>query len=412
MGNKIYITGKDLKIESDTSNAIHHDHKDNTGDLYKRYQECRDQELKRFWENSKYVWTFLGICFAGYGVLLTSNSFFIKTYFSVLSLFVSCVGIILSFLWLKMTQASKQWYEVYENAIWTIESYENKLHFDPNLLIHNFWASKNGDNAFSPSKIMFIIGKILIGVWLAAFLFSLYMFINYGYPLYIKCPCTFGLLLIGIYVLVSERITKHIISSPIRTKNEDKVFQNIKNDINTIFSNDDEYLYFEIIKEGNIKKVVFKFTDNNADKLSKIINMFPRKDDTLQMTDNNSNKISNNDAFEIDRFDLKYQFHVIEKYYKEVEDIIEKIRSQLKERIIIKSGNAIVVFSDDIENDLKLIKKSIQSPILSSDEGRKKIIIPLDCIKDVSSIELVEDKDKNNDKDAIEDKEIKEQNNN
>ena len=38
--------------------------------LYDKYNESRNQEMDKFWKNSMYVWTFLGLCFTGYGVLI------------------------------------------------------------------------------------------------------------------------------------------------------------------------------------------------------------------------------------------------------------------------------------------------------------------------------------------------------
>ena len=42
----------------------------NLKDLYKRYCDCRDQELDRFWKNSTYVWIFLAVCFGAFGQVI------------------------------------------------------------------------------------------------------------------------------------------------------------------------------------------------------------------------------------------------------------------------------------------------------------------------------------------------------
>jgi len=111
---------------------------DNLKDLYKRYCDCRDQELKRFWEDSKYIWIFMSVCFTAYGFLmakLLESKCGINHYYYVYSIFISIVGLILSYLWFKMAKTLKYWYEVFEIAIWEMESYNNVFKYESKYLI-------------------------------------------------------------------------------------------------------------------------------------------------------------------------------------------------------------------------------------------------------------------------------------
>ena len=151
---------------------------ENLKELYKKYYEGRDYHLKRFWENSIFVWTFLMVCFTAYGILVSKFLDVklhsdIKPYFPILSSFVCGVGFVLSVFWYKMAKASKVWYEVYENVIWEMESFNNEFHYDDKYLIHNYWSSKEGSKISSPSKIVIAIGALLIAFWISALIIGI-----------------------------------------------------------------------------------------------------------------------------------------------------------------------------------------------------------------------------------------------
>ncbi len=364
MNVKIDITGKNVTTQ--TSSDKVNDSKEGTELLYKRYCECRDQELERFWENSKYVWTFLAICFAGYGVLLTSDSEMLKKNFVIFGTFISFIGIILSHLWLKMTQASKTWYEVYENAIWEMESYYNKFDADKRFLIHNFWASKKGKEGYSPSKIMLVIGKLLIGIWLCALFFSLLQLKVVCIHLNrIVCPCLLMIIGIALYVLLTEYLSNSIVSTAIRTAEEEKIFKKIKQDIYSL----NKYIYFEIKEYENVKYVVFKFSEENISIIDNIRSIFPEIEAKW------------------DEYDCKYKFADIEKHYENKkngkDNKIKKIYNLFNVRRIYQIGSNIEVYTSEIDADFEVIKRGVKEDEKNkiTKEYNNKIVIPLDCIK-------------------------------
>ena len=357
---------------SNTSNNIieqenntFNDSSENLKELYKRYCECREQEVNRFWENSKYVWTFLAVCFAGYGVLLTDDSTIIVNYFPYLSLFVSCVGIVLSYLWLKMTQGSKIWYEVYEMAIWEIESYANKFNFDPKFLIHNFWTSKDGEKGISPSKIMILIGYLLVIVWFAALFFSFLVFAKEDYSISIICPCVIFLLITLLFIVWIEMKYNYIISSAIRTREEERIFKKVKMDIYPLLTQN-EYLYIEIKTMDKEKFVVFKFSEDNVDKAVEIMSLFPIKN------------------YKVDGYDIRLNLSEMESYYDNIEQKINILKNEIKDKIIVKRGKDIVIYTSKltIDDDFNKIKTSIEEKYLNNiSKDDNKIIIPIDYLK-------------------------------
>lgn len=315
----------------------------NLKDLYKRYQECRDAELKRFWEDSKYIWVFMAVCFTAYGFLMSKileQGCSINHYHFVFSVAISIVGLILSYLWFKMAKSLKCWYEVFENAIWEMESYANVFNFDSKYLIHNYWTTKEQENNLSsPSKIVIHISILLIIFWTCAIIFSLF-FVKHFDLQYVATVCTLCIFTSYIiYCLCDNRID----SSTLRNKSEENVFKQIKADI--IDSN--EHLYFEIQKNNNSKYVVFKFNEINADKTQTIYSLY-------------------GEPYEFNNLEMKYKYSDIEDYYKkqksELQNIIAKIRNNetLKCKAMIQKKNYCIIFTSDPDNDLKEINESLK----------------------------------------------------
>ncbi|MBR4623928.1 MAG: hypothetical protein IKO56_00155 [Alphaproteobacteria bacterium] len=172
---------------------------ENLRDLYKRYCECRDQELDRFWKNSTFVWIFLAICFGAFGQVIlkyfdlktadSNNIFDLKKTYEVLLSFISFIGLLCSFIWVWMARGMKAWFEVFEMAIWQMDR-DNvfKLPNENTYNIENFWRIKDsrfvwqkaffGAESNSPSKIVILIGRLLCLVWFFAFLWALMSIFN------------------------------------------------------------------------------------------------------------------------------------------------------------------------------------------------------------------------------------------
>lgn len=187
-------------------------------DLYKTYWRCRDFEITHLWQRSVFLTAFLVICFSAYGILgnnimdnlkdveIINKSPLYWLCINFFALAISMVGIILSCLWIMMAKGSKAWYEIYENAIGAYEresshydkkneefkriagfnyvyqkEYE-KLNFD-----QDFKSGKGG--AYSPSKINWAIGFLMLKIWKFLIAFQLiFLGLTYIYLL-LKVQC-------------------------------------------------------------------------------------------------------------------------------------------------------------------------------------------------------------------------------
>lgn len=261
-------------------------------ELYTRYNQCRDLELDRFWKNSVFVWVFLAMCFTTFGILVKDynmptkamNINHISKDFYYLSLsIVSSIGFILSWIWVWMARGLKAWYEVYENAIWEIESSKNEFKYPHQYTINNYWCMKESKcfiqkwlfdpKPFSPSKIVILIGWLLISIWLFALAISLYKYLTIE-----RCTCNCGcihiqfwwsviiIVLIILILCVNRWLLK---SSTLRDREHNEIYKKIRNDIdnkffsdsNTNTNNEDCYnLYFEVKKD----EVSFSFRNKNG----------------------------------------------------------------------------------------------------------------------------------------------------
>ncbi|MBO7440083.1 MAG: hypothetical protein J6U21_10450 [Bacteroidales bacterium] len=168
-------------------------------ELYTRYNKCRDAELDRFWKNSVFVWVFLALCFTALGILIFDHYTQYKCQklhrglseddYYFLSLIISVFGFILSNIWVWMAQGLKAWYEVFETAIWQMETYDNVFEFPKEYTINNFWIIKDTNNSLqkffvssapiSTSRIVILIGRLLTLLWVCGFIIFL---IKYSDP--------------------------------------------------------------------------------------------------------------------------------------------------------------------------------------------------------------------------------------
>lgn len=238
---------------------------ENLKDLYNKYYEGKEYHLKRFWENSIFVWTFLMVCFTAYGLLM--NKFLdkdihceVKPYFPIISSFICTIGIILSILWYKMTKASKAWFEVYENVIWELESLNNEFGYDSKYLIHNYWNTKDGERISSPSKIVIAIGALLIGFWIIALCFGICVSAKIFEDKTMTILSLCGLTLLCLFGYIGAIDIK---SSTIRDKDSEKTFCEIKKLLN---ANNITYKYLDVKNSIGTDKpkiwLVLKESDN------------------------------------------------------------------------------------------------------------------------------------------------------
>ena len=268
------------------------------GKLYKRYNQCRDAELDRFWKNSVFVWVFLALCFAAFGSLFKDHNMPTKamdiantsneTYYLSLSV-ISLIACILSWIWVWMARGLKAWYEVYETAIWDIESFKNEFNYPHQFTIDNYWGLKRSDcfiqrwffdsKPFSPSKIVILIGWLLVIVWFIALVFSILSWLCNTGVICCLIPCCSGCKfwinwifafiivdgLIGLLLIIRVMI----ISSTLRDRKHNDVFKYIREKL----SDEDtlKHIYFEI---KNVEVYFYLQHENVNDNYSKLKSLF------------------------------------------------------------------------------------------------------------------------------------------
>ncbi len=82
------------------------------------------------------------------------------------------IGIVLSLIWIMMAKGSKAWYELYENAICSIER-EKTIDIPESYKMGNIYSERPIDNniftnnagCYSPSKLNIIIGRLFLIIW-------------------------------------------------------------------------------------------------------------------------------------------------------------------------------------------------------------------------------------------------------
>ncbi len=207
--------------------------------LYERYTKCRDLELDRFWKNSVFVWVFLALCYGAFGKIIMDylpnddNAKISKNTYEIILTVISFMGFFMSKIWIWMARGLKAWYEVYESAVWDLESKSNIFEFDRKHTIENYWSVKtNGLSPFnsdriSPSRIVILIGRLMSLSWGVSFLVWLYK----------SCKCTlfdtfwpvwsFWGIVFGVIIVIWSCYC-FVKSTTLRNSEEDKIYWEIK----------------------------------------------------------------------------------------------------------------------------------------------------------------------------------------
>lgn len=219
--------------------------------LYDRYTKCRDLELDRFWKNSVFVWVFLALCYGAFGKIIIDylpDDKDVKisqhTYEIILAV-ISFFGFFMSKIWIWMARGLKAWYEVYETAVWDLESKSNVFDFDRRYTIENYWSVKtNGFRLFnsdriSPSRIVILIGRLMSCTWCVSFLIWLFKCCNCTFFDTSRPVLSFWGIIIGCVVIMWICYCS-VKTTTLRDKKEDIVYWKIKN-----------YLYSKDSKEDN-----------------------------------------------------------------------------------------------------------------------------------------------------------------
>lgn len=94
-------------------------------ELRKTFYECKNFEINNLWQKSVLLTAFIVLTFTIYATILSKlfdiNDFPNKILIHEICSGISLIGLIFAIIWIMMGKGSKAWYELYENAICTIE---------------------------------------------------------------------------------------------------------------------------------------------------------------------------------------------------------------------------------------------------------------------------------------------------
>lgn len=158
--------------------------------------DIRKFEIQLYWTRATYFWTFIAAALAAYGAIQTIDD---DTQRTDLSVFLSCIGFVLSFGWYCANRGSKHWQENWENHVDLLETkivgplYKTVLtRPNPKTGWAKFKNFTTGPRPFSVSKINQIISLYISAVWLLLLRHALPP-ISFDAPFSIEYTISFGL---------------------------------------------------------------------------------------------------------------------------------------------------------------------------------------------------------------------------
>ncbi len=130
--------------------------------------DIRKFEIELYWKRTAYFWAFIAFAFAGFFATQSSDT----VNKDVLSILISCVGLVFSLAWFLANKASKRWQENWEKHV---DLLENDVHgplYKINLKSADLAEQENTINKFitgagdySVSKINQITSLYITLVW-------------------------------------------------------------------------------------------------------------------------------------------------------------------------------------------------------------------------------------------------------
>ncbi|MDX2298109.1 MAG: hypothetical protein NW204_00130 [Xanthomonadaceae bacterium] len=154
-------------------------------DLSKTFElvlETRKFEIQMYWTRTAYFWTLIGAAFAGYFVIVTSDSESSNKQF--LGFTISAIGFVLSSGWGLANKGSKYWHENWENHAQILEDYTIGPIFKtllertpPNSKTDILSQFVTGPAKYSVSKINIMFSWFFSTLWLGLAFISIPPFV-------------------------------------------------------------------------------------------------------------------------------------------------------------------------------------------------------------------------------------------
>ncbi|MGE8165200.1 hypothetical protein ACQKRQ_34255 [Paraburkholderia sp. NPDC080076] len=145
-------------------------------DALERALDTRKFEIDLYWKRATYFWTFIGATLAGFIAVEAGTS----ERREMLSVVLSCLGLVFSFAWVLVNRGSKYWQENWENHVDMLEDretgplYKITLSRNPTMTaVQRLDHLVTGPSAFSVSKINQIVSLYVCLLWLCLVIYSL-----------------------------------------------------------------------------------------------------------------------------------------------------------------------------------------------------------------------------------------------
>ena len=162
---KIFDDDFDLKAHEATKNSGNRDRVKNALD---KAWEIRNFEIELYWKRATYFWAFIATIFIGFFAVLgsqhlSSNLKIISLNINTILLLISSFGVIFSFAWVFVNEASKFWQENWEKHIF-------KLEFEYYGNIYKELSEESNRSHYSVSKINLFVSIFVLTIWLLIFI--------------------------------------------------------------------------------------------------------------------------------------------------------------------------------------------------------------------------------------------------
>lgn len=208
--------------------------------IYDRLCYCRDMEIGLVWKRAVFLTAFIIAAFASYGGMLTvaiRKGFSLPLFYGVTmcGIGISCVGVVLSLMWIMMSKGSKAWYEHYEQAISAFAAEYLLPPFDK-FAAHD-WLSipkikheEMSDNlfnthggAYSVSRVSVMVGQLALSIWCAVSLAHVvaYCFVVFDRGRWLVHPIC--VLIVGVLFVISTAIACKKLGGWLSSKHLQKV---------------------------------------------------------------------------------------------------------------------------------------------------------------------------------------------
>ena len=180
-------------------------------ELWDRFYQLRDVEIKNLWKRTSIFAGFIGLLFAGYGYIFLGSSTSDLTVKHAWSCGIATLAIIFSIFWIALAKGAKAWIGVHERKICEIEAEEElgiPARFCMGELSYPGGKKEPKNNLlsirpgfFSVSKLNILLGQVLLICWSLIGLVHALLFVGQEFLL-ANFPSWVFLILIALFLIV------------------------------------------------------------------------------------------------------------------------------------------------------------------------------------------------------------------